>query len=216
MDIKEIKAVVFDMDGVLLDTETICDKTWDIAAKELGLDQMTEAKKRCLGTSKNDTALILNEIYGKDFDTDAFMERTSEIFREIEEKNGIGKMFWAKESLEALKEKYRIALASSTREKTVRRQLKDAGLLEFFETITTGDMVEHSKPEPDIYLKACKSLHLSPENCIAVEDSPNGIKSAKSAGMKTVMIPDRIEPDEKTKKLCDAVFKNLKEMTENL
>lgn len=216
MDTKEIKAVVFDMDGVLLDTETICDKTWDIAAKELGLDQMTEAKKRCLGTSKNDTALILNEIYGKDFDIDAFMERTGEIFHEIEEKNGIGKMFWAKESLEALKENYRIALASSTREKTVRRQLKDAGLLEFFETITTGDMVEHSKPEPDIYLKACKSLHLSPENCIAVEDSPNGIKSAKNAGMKTVMIPDRIEPDEKTKKLCDAVFKNLKEMTENL
>lgn len=216
MDIKEIKAVVFDMDGVLLDTETICDKTWDIAAKEIGLDEPTEAKKKCLGTNKNDTALILNEIYGKDFDSAAFMERTGELFREIEEKNGIGKMFWAKESLEALKEKYRIALASSTREKTVRRQLKDAGLLEFFETITTGDMVEHSKPEPDIYLKACASLDLSPENCLAVEDSPNGIKSAKDAGMKTVMIPDRIEPDEKTKKLCDAVFKNLKEMTENL
>lgn len=216
MDIKEIKAVVFDMDGVLLDTETICDKTWDIAAKEIGLDEPTEAKKKCLGTNKNDTALILNEIYGKDFDSAAFMERTGELFREIEEKNGIGKMFWAKESLEALKEKYRIALASSTREKTVRRQLKDAGLLEFFETITTGDMVEHSKPEPDIYLKACASLDLCPENCLAVEDSPNGIKSAKDAGMKTVMIPDRIEPDEKTKKLCDAVFKNLKEMTENL
>lgn len=216
MDIKEIKAVVFDMDGVLLDTETICDKTWDIAAKELGLDEMTEAKKKCLGTNKNDTALILNEIYGKDFDSDSFMERTGELFREIEEKNGIGKMFWAKESLEALKEKYRIALASSTRKKTVRRQLKDAGLLEFFETITTGDMVEHSKPEPDIYLKACEALGLNPENCLAVEDSPNGIKSAKDAGMKTVMIPDRIEPDEKTKKLCDAVFKNLKEMTENL
>lgn len=216
MDIKEIKAVVFDMDGVLLDTETICDKTWDIAAKEIGLDEPTEAKKKCLGTNKNDTALILNEIYGKDFDSAAFMERTGELFREIEEKNGIGKMFWAKESLEALKEKYRIALASSTREKTVRRQLKDAGLLEFFETITTGDMVEHSKPAPDIYLKACASLDLSPENCLAVEDSPNGIKSAKDAGMKTVMIPDRIEPDEKTKKLCDAVFKNLKEMTENL
>ncbi len=210
-----IKAFIFDMDGVLLDTETICFKTWILAGKEFNVptEKIAELNKKCLGTNKNDTFCILKENFGSNFDSQKFMERTSELFKEIEKSDGIGLMPFAKEALTFLKEQnYRISLASSTRGIVVRRQLKEAGLLDFFETITTGDMVSHSKPDPEIYRLACQSLNLPPSKCIAVEDSPNGIKSAKSAGLSTVMIPDKIEPTTEILKQVDFLLKSLDEI----
>jgi len=213
---KMIKAIIFDMDGVILDSETICDQTWKIAGEELGLSNIEEGMKQCLGTNKNDTSQILKNIYGSDFDSEAFMNRTSELFHEIEFSSGIPLMPYAKECLQALKSsgKYRIALASSTRGPTVERQLKNAGVLEYFETRTTGEMVKHSKPSPQIYLMACQSLNLKAEECLAVEDSPNGIKSAFAANMKVVMIPDKIQPTEEIKAMCWKVLPSLKELSQ--
>ena len=126
-------------------------------------------------------------------------------------------MPFAKEILEYLKEKkYRIALASSTRYESVKRQLTNAGLIDFFETITTGDMVSHSKPNPEIYIKAIKSLNLSPRDCVAVEDSPNGIKSAFSAELKVIMIPDKIQPTEEIKQMTKKIYPNLSFLKEIL
>ena len=122
-------------------------------------------------------------------------------------------MPFAKQTLEYLKDKgYRIALASSTRGPVVTRQLEKAGLLSFFESLSTGDQVSHSKPDPEIYKLACKSLNLPPKKCAAVEDSPNGIKSAKSAGLFTIMVPDRIEPDEELLRKVDFLCSNLSEI----
>ena len=124
-------------------------------------------------------------------------------------------MPYAKECLEYLQPKYRIALASSTRNELVIRQLKNANVLEFFEVIVTGDMVLHSKPDPEIYLKACEELNIPPENCIAIEDSPNGLKSAFFAGLNTIMVPDKIQPNEELNqfiwKKCDSL-KNVMDM----
>lgn len=210
----EIKAVIFDMDGVILDSETICDVVWEMAAREKGLERSNEVINLCRGTNKNDTILILKDFYGADFDAEYFLNRSSELFHEVEFSKGIPLMPYAKEALEQLQKKYRIALASSTRGPTVRRQLGAHNLLEFFETMTTGEMVEHSKPDPEIYLMACKSLGLNPAECIAVEDSFNGIKSAHAAGMKCCMIPDKVQPTQEIKAMCNWVFTDLREFVQ--
>lgn len=206
---KNIKAIIFDMDGVILDSESISDITWEKAAAEKGLKVSEEILNACRGANKNDTIITLKKYYGADFDSEAFLERTSELFHEIEEKNGIPLLPYAKEILEYLKTRYRLALASSTRGPTVERQLRTAGVLDFFETRTTGEMVEHSKPNPEIYLMACKSIGMEPGECAAIEDSLNGIRSAHAAGLHPIMVIDKVQPTREIKKMCESIFNSL-------
>lgn len=206
---ENVKAIIFDMDGVILDSESISDITWRKAAEEKGLSVNDEILNACRGSNKNDTIQTLKKYYGSDFDSEAFLERTSELFHEIEEKDGIPLLPYAKEILEYLKPRYRLALASSTRGPTVERQLRAAGVIDFFETRTTGEMVEHSKPNPEIYLMACKSIGMNPEDCVAVEDSLNGIRSAYAAGLKPVMVIDKVQPTEEIRKMCCNIFDSL-------
>lgn len=212
METAQIKAVIFDMDGVLLDTETISWRTWELAAKEFGIKDIAAANAQCMGANRNDTYAILRTLYGKNFPSEKFIDRTSELFTSISEADGIPLMPGAKESLEYLTKKYTVALASSTRNAVVKKQLKAAGLFDYFKTITTGDMVEHSKPNPEIYLKALESIETAPENAVAIEDSPNGVNSAVNAKIRTIMIPDKIQPDEKLKKISWKILSSLKEI----
>ena len=152
---------------------------------------------------------ILKKYCGTDFDSEAFLERTSQFFHEIEEKDGIPLLPYAKEILEYLKPRYRLALASSTRGPTVERQLRAAGVIDFFETRTTGEMVVHSKPDPEIYLMACKSIGVNPGECVAIEDSLNGIRSAHAAGLHPLMVIDKVQPTEEIKKMCEHIFDSL-------
>ena len=108
----------------------------------------------------------------------------------------------------------KIGLASSTRYEVVHQQLKDAGILPYFQTLTCGDMVKQSKPEPEIFLKACESLLIKPEEAIAIEDSFNGIRSAYRAGMFPIMVPDMIVPNEEMKQLAGEIFLSLVEVKE--
>ena len=206
---ENIKAIIFDMDGVILDSESISDITWRKAAEEKGLSVNDEILNACRGSNKNDTIQTLKKYYGSNFDSEAFLERTSELFHEIEEKDGIPLLPYAKEILEYLKPRYRLALASSTRGPTVERQLRAAGVIDFFETRTTGEMVEHSKPNPEIYLMACKSIGMNPEDCAAVEDSLNGIRSAYAADLKPVMVIDKVQPTDEIRKMCCNIFDSL-------
>lgn len=208
----DIKAIIFDMDGVILDSESISDITWRKAAEEKGLTVNDEILNACRGSNKNDTKQTLKKYYGADFDSEAFLERTSELFHEIEEKDGIPLLPYAKEILEYLKPRYRLALASSTRGLTVERQLRAAGVIDFFETRTTGEMVEHSKPNPEIYLMACKSIGMKPEECVAIEDSLNGIRSAHAAGLHPIMVIDKVQPTDEIRGMCEAVFESLEEV----
>ena len=212
----KIKAIIFDMDGVILDSESVSDITWEKAAAEKGLKVNDEILNACRGTNKNDTMTILKKYYGGDFDSEAFLERTSELFHEIEEKDGIPLLPYAKEILSYLKPRYRLALASSTRGPTVERQLRAAGVIDYFETRTTGEQVEHSKPNPEIYLMACKSIGMKPEECVAIEDSLNGIRSAHAAGLHPVMVIDKVQPTEEIKKMCENIFDSLDGLKEIL
>lgn len=189
-------AVIFDMDGVLFDSERIVRIQWKRAAEEYHLSGIESVVQECTGRSVQDTWDILKKRYGADFPAQEFRQRCSTLFHEAVDATGLPLMPYAKEILDYLKARqYRIALASSTRTQTVTHELMDAGLYEYFETVTCGDMVAHSKPAPDIYLMACRSLGLAPAVCFAVEDSPNGIRAAYQAGMMPVMVPDQIKPD---------------------
>lgn len=200
------------MDGVLLDTESISLETWKRAGAEFHVADAESVYHNCVGTNIADTLIFLKTRFGAAFDARAFLSRTSELFAEIEKRDGIPLMDGAKDALEYLKQKYRLALASSTKRATVTRQLTEAGLIGYFETLTCGDEVAHSKPDPEIYERACASLGIPPRLCAAVEDSPNGIKSAHAAGLAAIMVPDIIQPDDALKKLTARILPSLREI----
>ncbi|MBQ9630929.1 MAG: HAD family hydrolase [Treponema sp.] len=206
---ENIQAVIFDMDGVLLDSESVSDRTWHIVSDELNLKNIDLALNACRGQNTNDMKDTLRSFYGVQFNADFFIERVNSLFYKIEKNEGIPLKEGASEALEYLSKKYRISLASSTYGEAVKRQMTTANLIHYFESITTGDMVLHSKPNPEIYEMACKSLSLLPEHCVAIEDSPNGIRSAVRAGLSCIMIPDKIEPNEEIRKLAAHILPSL-------
>lgn len=206
-----IEAICFDMDGILFDTERLSVESWIAVAEKLGLGNIEKGVYGCIGLNRTDCRIFLKEVYGEDFPYDYFREQTSALFQERVEQEGLPVMQGAGELLAWLQEKgVKIALASSTGHEKVLSHLRRADFTDFFQVVIGGDMVEHSKPLPDIYLKACELLGVKPENAIAIEDSPNGIRSAAAAGMLPVMVPDLVEPTPEIEKLlyykCDSLF----------
>ena len=210
---EKINAVVFDMDGVLLDSEKIWDWAWKKHADELQLNNVESSCNACRGCNGEEQKKILHKIYGDNFDAEKFFKNALSYFYQFERENGIPKKYYAKEILDYLKEKkYKLALASSTNREAVERQMKNAGLLDFFDVTICGDEVKESKPNAEIYLKSCMSLGESACNCAAVEDSPNGIRSAFGAKMNCIMVPDRIPCSDEIQKFLWKKIDSLEEL----
>lgn len=203
-------AIVFDMDGVLFDTERLCMESWLAVADRHGFSDMETFYPSCIGRNNADTKALVLEFYGTDFDYDTFCKEASSYFHASVAQNGLPVKEGVRELLDFLKEqKWQVALASSSNYKSVTAHLEQAGLREYFSAIVTGDMVEHSKPEPDIYLIACAKIGVPPEDAYAIEDSPNGIRAAHRAGMRPVMVPDLVAADDEMKQLCHRIFASL-------
>ena len=209
--------IVFDMDGVIFDTERLSMRCWLKVGESFGLENVEENIRRCIGRSTKDTKRIINEAYGHIVDMDELYAESRRVIREAFEQEGIPVKDGAADVLRALHSRgVRVGLASSTSYDTVVTEMKQVGLIDCFDVIVGGDMVESSKPEPDIYLIACEKLGVDPKNTLAVEDSRNGVISAHRAGMIPVLVPDMIEPDEEMLDKAYIKFDNLTEFLSKL
>ncbi|MBQ9233952.1 MAG: HAD family phosphatase [Lachnospiraceae bacterium] len=207
------EAVVFDMDGVIFDTEKLYRRFYMEEGTKRGVpsDIMTKACEAVAGGTKFDNKPRFEAIVGRGIEYLEFRDRVMENFEAHVVANGVEFKDGALETLEYLKEKgIKTALATSTQSERAKKYLNANDMNKYFDVFIYGDMVEHSKPDPDIYLKACKALDVKPENAIAVEDSLNGIVYAGRAGMYPVMVIDLIKPNETTKKYTKQVYDNIK------
>ena len=206
----QYQAVVFDMDGVIFDTERLVIEFWKEVAKKHNIPNIEHTCIQCLGTNRVRTREIFLENYGADFPFDPYRAEVTELFNThykgvpLPTKPGI------RELLSYLQEQdIKVGLASSTAQHLVRDEIGTAGLLPYFQTLVCGDMVEHSKPAPDIFLKACEILNADPTKSIAIEDSFNGIRSAHCAGMTPIMVPVQVQPSDEIRTLAFHVMPSL-------
>lgn len=211
------KAVVFDMDGVIFDSERAVMQCWEEVASRHNIPNIEKAILACTGTTMVRTREIMLNLYGADFPYDEYARESSAIFHSRYDGGRLPMKPGVKELLTFLKEHdKKIALASSTRQQVVTDELRDAGVIEYFDRIICGDMVSRSKPAPDIFLKACEELNISPSDSYAIEDSYNGIRAAHAGGLHPIMVPDLLPADEEMQSLAEIVLPNLTSIMEYL
>ena len=204
------QAVVFDMDGVIIDTERLVIEFWKEVAKKHNIPNVEHTCIQCLGTNRVRTREIFLENYGADFPYDPYRAEVTELFNTHYKGVPLPTKPGVRELLSYLQEQdIKVGLASSTAQHLVRDEIGTAGLLPYFQTLVCGDMVEHSKPAPDIFLKACEILNADPTKSIAIEDSFNGIRSAHCAGMTPIMVPDQVQPTDEIRTLAFHVMPSL-------
>lgn len=192
-----IKAVLFDLDGTVLDTEKLLVRYWCQAANEAGFPMRREHALELRSLSFIYAEPLLKRWFGEECSYRKLRERRMELMAAHIERYGLEVKTGIPALLEYLgKNGYRRAVVTATNAERAAEYLKKAGLYGAFDDLISAHMVKRGKPEPDVYLYAAKRLGLSPGECVAVEDSPNGVRSASGAGCRTVMIPDLTEPDD--------------------
>lgn len=210
MDYNNIHGVIFDMDGVLVDSERLYLRFWQEACAAYGF-ALSEEQGLSLRSNSPETAIPkFRAWFGEGADYAAIRDTRRELMARYIDENGVALKEGAAELVHYLKTHgIKIALATASPVKRAQYYLEPHGLFEQFDAVVSGADVAHSKPAPDIYLKAADALGLPPSQCMAVEDSPTGIAAAHAAGCFTVMIPDLTPPDKQTRLLTDCVLESL-------
>ncbi|HBA98006.1 MAG TPA: HAD family phosphatase [Lachnospiraceae bacterium] len=205
---KNFKAVIFDMDGLVFDTERVFMEQLAVAMKEKGYSLSREVYIKTTGTTGSTLKNIMLANYGDDYPLEECSHVAQSRLEIIAETVGLNIKPQIQELLEMLKEKnIPCAVASSTKSVYIKKYLGQSGLLEYFSEIIGGEMVLHSKPEPDIFLMACEKLKTAPSAALVLEDSENGVKAAYTAGIPVICIPDLKEPDKDILKMAAAVVR---------
>lgn len=205
-----IDAIVFDMDGLLLDTEPHAYRSWILAAAEFGKGFPHPLFLRILGMNSAGIKPVLRETWGDDFPVDDYMVRASFHYHALLDaeapdlKPGLCELLdqldaWAMPR----------AVATSTRRPSALKKLTRAGILDRLGPVSCGCEVVHGKPAPDLYRLATKRLGLEPHRCLALEDSPNGARAALAAGLVTIVVPDQLQPPDDVRARARAVATSL-------
>lgn len=205
-----IQAVIFDIDGLMLDTEAISKRSWGSVMGPAGYALTDEVYHQMIGRTEADVRHLLADVYGPQFPFDEMYHRREERFHELVNSEGIplkpGLLdllaFVAQENLAK-------AVASSTYAKLAELKLTIAGLRQHFDIIVTGDQVQRGKPAPDLFLEAARQLGIDPAACVVLEDSQAGIRAAHAAGMRSLLVPDMQPPGDEVRALADAVLTDL-------
>jgi len=213
----KLEAVIFDMDGLMLDTEPLYKLAWQRAAVECGHPISEELYVELIGRSRVDGERILSQTFGADFPVEEFRAAcaTCEAAAFAENlpalKPGLQGLLDLVESLRLPK-----AVATSTERHIAERQLRGLGLLPKFDAVATGDEVINGKPAPDLFLLAAERLGVVPSRCLVLEDSEAGVLAAHRAGMLVFCVPDIKQPSAEIEALADGKFGSLMDVQAGL
>jgi HAD superfamily hydrolase (TIGR01509 family) len=206
-------AVIFDMDGLMLDTEPLAARAWTAAAAQVGIAFDDAVTPRLVGRNFPDCAALIRAHHGDDYPVDALMRAWHEAYDAIVAREGIALKPGLVELLAWLeRERVPRAVATSTRRSRAQAKLVQTDLARCFAALVGGDEVARGKPAPDIYLEAAARLRVAPDACVALEDSEPGVLAALAAGMTAIMIPDLAPPSPELLARAPPVFASLSEV----
>jgi HAD superfamily hydrolase (TIGR01509 family) len=209
--------VIFDMDGLMVDTERIARIAWQEASRAAGYEMPDAVFSLMIGRSKRDSGELMRQHLGPVFDFERTHAATGILFEKIIERDGLPLKPGLRELLEDLSARnIPLGVATSTRNPVATQRLESVGLLKFFTGVVTGDQVSRGKPEPDIFLEAVRRLGIDADTSYALEDSFAGVRSAHAAGLRVIMVPDLLEPTPEIAALTLAVARSLHDVPQLL
>lgn len=207
---RPLQAVIFDVDGLMLDSERLVMRSWDIAGEKMGYGPLGHNIYHTLGMNLKGREEYFKRVYGEDFPFAEFTEVYREESRKIQEREGVPVKKGLPELMAFLKkEGFALAVATSSSRERTKEKLKGCGVWDDFSVIICGDQVHRSKPDPEIYEKAGAALRAEPGKTLVLEDSQNGLKSALNAGMLPIMIPDILRSVPELEPLIEAKLDDL-------